>query len=107
MKGYQLTFYTLQSYTHDHRPMHQWLMDLAQSMKIRGATVFTAQQGVGVHHRLHSARFFELAEQPIEVTMVVSEQERDAILQRMRSEPGLRVFYSCAPLDFGTIGEEQ
>ncbi|CAM5790651.1 hypothetical protein CCAE64S_02630 [Castellaniella caeni] len=107
MKGYQLTFYTLQSYTHEHRPVHQWLMELAKAMEIRGATVFTAQEGIGVHHRLHSARFFELAEQPVEITMVVSEQECDAILQRVRAESGLRIFYSRAPIDFGTIGAEE
>jgi PII-like signaling protein len=107
MKGYQLTFYTLQSSTHEHRPIHQWLMELAKSMEIHGATVLTAQEGLGAHHRLHSARFFELADQPVEVVMAVSETECDTILQRLRLEPGLRVFYSRTPIEFGTIGVEE
>lgn len=107
MKGYQLTFYTLQSYTHGHRPVHQWLMELAKSMEIRGATVLTAQEGIGSHHRLHSARFFELAEQPIEVVMAVSESECDNILARLRQESGLRIFYSRTPIEYGTIGAEE
>lgn len=104
MKGYQLTFYTLQSSTHAHHPVHQWLMELAQSMEIQGATVLTAQEGIGAHHRLHSARFFELADQPVEVVMAVSETECNDILERLRREPGLRVFYSRTPIEFGTIG---
>jgi hypothetical protein len=47
---------------------------------------------------LHSARFFELADQPVEVVMAVTEAECDAILER------LRIFYSRTPIEFGTIG---
>jgi len=107
MKGYQLTFYTLQSATHEHQPVHQWLMELAKSMEIHGATLLTAQEGIGAHHRLHSARFFELADQPMEIVMAVSEEECGAILQRLRAESGLRVFYSRTPIEFGTIGKEE
>jgi len=103
MNGYQLTFYTLQNYKHQHRPMHQWLMELAQSMNVQGATVLMAQEGIGAHHRMHSAHFFELTDQPVEVVMVVSEEDCEALLQRLRSEPDLRVFYSRMPIEFGTI----
>lgn len=107
MTGYQLTFFTQQNRTHNHRPLHQWLLELVQSMDIRGATVLTAQEGIGAHRRLHSARFFELADQPVEVTMAVSESECDALMNRLRAEPDLHVFYAKTPIEFGTIGGEE
>lgn len=105
MTGYQLSFFTQQNRSHKGKALHQWLLDLAQSMEIRGATMFAAQEGLGSKHRMHSARFFELADQPIEITMVVSEGECVKILQRLKDEPGLRVFYSKVPVEFGFIGE--
>jgi len=107
MKGYQLTFFTQQNHTHKHHPLHQWLLDLVKSMEIRGATVFIAQEGMDAHHRLHSARFFELADQPVEVTMAVSEPECDAIMKRLHAEPDLHIFYAKTPIEFGTIGGQE
>jgi PII-like signaling protein len=107
MKGYQLTFFTQQNHTHNHRPLHQWLLELAKSMEIRGATVLAAQEGIGSHHRLHSAHFFELADQPIEVTMAVSDSECQAIMDRLHAEPDLHIFYAKTPIEFGTIGGEE
>lgn len=107
MQGYQLTFFTQQDRMHGRQPMHQWLLELARSMEIRGATVLTAQEGIGAHHKVHSARFFDLADQPVEITMSVSGAECDAIMKRLREEPGLRLFYSRTPIEFGTIGGEE
>ncbi|MBV6303480.1 DUF190 domain-containing protein [Candidimonas humi] len=107
MTGYQLSFFMQQSRSHKGKALHQWLLDLAQSMQIRGATMIAAQEGLGSKHRVHSARFFELADQPIEITMVVSESECEAILQALQAEPGLRLFYSKVPVQFGVIGEAE
>ena len=74
-------------------------------MQIRGATVTAAQEGIGSHHRLHSAHFFELADQPIEIAMVVSATECDAIMARLNEEPSLHLFYAKMPVEFGTIGQ--
>jgi PII-like signaling protein len=105
MTGYQLTFFTQQDRCHASRSLHQWLMDLAQSMGIRGATMSAAQEGIGSDHHRHSARFFELADQPVEITMVVSAAECDSILKRLNDEPGLHLFYSKMPVEFGFIGQ--
>ena len=105
MEGYQLTFFTQQNRSHHGQPLHQWLLNLAQSMEIRGTTLVAAQEGMGAHHRIHSANFFELADQPIEITMVVSAQECDALMQRLNAESGLHLFYAKSPVEFGTIGE--
>jgi len=105
MTGYQLTFFTQQDRRHGHQPLAEWLMALVQSMQIRGATLSTAQEGIGRHHKLHSAHFFELADQPVEVTMVVSEEEAQQLFARLNAEPGLHLFYAKSAVEFGTIGE--
>ncbi|WP_291770840.1 hypothetical protein [Castellaniella sp.] len=42
MNGFQLTFFTLQDRTHEGQPVHQWLMEAAWSLNIRGVTVIAA-----------------------------------------------------------------
>ena len=71
MKGYQLTFFTQQDRKHDHLPLGEWLVQEARKLRIGGATLIVATEGFGHDHRLHSAHFFELTDQPIEVTMAV------------------------------------
>ena len=105
MDGYQLTFCTQQERRHDHQQLCQWLLTLAKSMQIRGATLISAQEGLGSHHRLHSAHFFDLADQPVEVTMIVSAEECDALMERLRNEPDLHLFYAKSHVEFGTIGD--
>ncbi|SHI06087.1 DUF190 domain-containing protein [Pollutimonas bauzanensis] len=105
MTGYQLTFFTQQDRRHGHHPLHQWLMALIQSMGIRGATMTAAQEGLGGHHRLHSARFFDLADQPIEITVVVTDAESEELMTRLAAEPALHLFYSKTRVEFGLIGD--
>lgn len=105
MTGYQLTFFTQQDRHHGPHPLHQWLMELVQSMGIRGATMTAAQEGIGSHHRLHSARFFDLADQPIEITVVVTDAECDELMKRLGTEPKLHLFYAKTRVEFGLIGE--
>lgn len=105
MTGYQLTFFTQQDRRHGHQPLAEWLMTLVQSMQIRGATLRTAQEGIDSHHKLHSAHFFELTDQPVEVTMVVSEEESEKLFALLNAEPGLHLFYAKTAVEFGTIGE--
>ncbi|MEO6352765.1 MAG: DUF190 domain-containing protein [Burkholderiaceae bacterium] len=105
MNGYQLTFFTQQDRRHGHQPLAEWLMALVQSMQISGATLRTAQEGLGHHHKLHSAHFFELADQPVEVTMVVTEEESARLFERLHAEPGLHLFFAKTAVEFGVIGE--
>ena len=64
MKGYQITFFTQQDRRHKHHPMAEWLMLAARDLGVRGATVVAGSEGFGQHRRIHSAHFFELADQP-------------------------------------------
>ncbi len=104
MQGFQLTFYTEQDKRHDGRPLTAWLVEEARRLGIGGATVIAASEGFGHHRKLHAARFFELDDQPVEVTMAVTGAEADAFMARLR-EAGVRLFYTRAPVEFGMTGE--
>ena len=96
MRGWQLTFYTQQGRSHGMRSIAEWLVAEAKALGISGATMSAAQGGYGRDGRLHWANFFELAEQPLEVTMALSDEAAE----------GLRIFYTKVPVEFGITGEK-
>ena len=104
MKGYQLTFFTQQDRQHNHLPLGEWLLQAAMKLGIGGATLIVATEGFGHDRKLHSAHFFELADQPVEVTMAVNEQQAERIFEHLRQE-GVKVFYVKTPIEFGMTGE--
>lgn len=105
MQGFQVTFFTQEDRRQADKPMAQWLMDLAQGLGISGATSVVGKESFGQHHRLHSRRFFELAEQPIEVTMAVSALEIQQLFQCLR-ESKVELFYVVSAVEFGTTGTD-
>ncbi len=104
MDGYQLTFFTQQDRKHDHMPLGEWLLQEARKLGIGGATLIVATEGFGHDRKLHSAHFFELIDQPVEVTMAVNEQDAERIFAYLKQE-GINVFYVKTPIEFGMTGE--
>ena len=103
MNGYQVSFLTVQGHRHAGRPVGEWLLQLALDMGLRGATMIPAAEGFGKHRRIHSAHFFELADQPVEIVMAVTEEESQRLFERLRAE-GVHLFYVKTPVEFGEIG---
>ena len=106
MNGYQITFFTQQDKRHHHKPLADWLVHLAQEMGLRGATVVAGSEGFGHHGRMHAAHFFELADQPLEVTMALTDEETERLFARLRAE-NVHVFYVKTAVEFGTLGAPQ
>lgn len=104
MQGFQLTFFTQQDRRHGGKPLGEWLVEEARRQGIGGATLLTGAEGFGHGGKIHSAHFFELADQPVEVTMAVSESEAERFFARL-GEEGVKVFYVKAPIEYGTTGE--
>ena len=104
MQGFQLTFFTQQDVRHGSMPLGEWLVKEADKLGIAGATLIAASEGFGHTHRLHAARFIELADQPIEVTMAITEDDANRLLQRLREE-NINVFYIKSPVEFGMTGD--
>ncbi|MEL0028914.1 MAG: DUF190 domain-containing protein [Perlucidibaca sp.] len=100
MNGYQITFFTQQDRHHRGMPLADWLVRLAGELDLRGATLIPASEGSGHHHHLHSAHFFDLADQPLTVLMAVTEDEAARLFQHLRAE-GVNVFFVKTAVEFG------
>lgn len=104
MQGYLVTFYTQQDRRHHSgTPLGEWLLHEARRMGLRGATLSGAAEGFGHHGKIHSAHFFELADQPVAVSMALGAEECERFFLRLREE-GVHVFYVKTPVEFGTTG---
>ncbi len=106
MKGYQIAFFTQQDHLHHGKPLGQWLLLLAREMGLPGATMVAGSEGYGHHRRIHSARFFELADQPQEVQIAASEADTERLFERLKAE-GVHIFYVKTPVEFGVLGEAE
>jgi PII-like signaling protein len=104
--GFQITFFTQEDRKHNDKPLGEWLIQLAKEMELRGATLLKASVGVGHDGRFHSANFFELADQPLQVIMAVDKHEAERLFQRLKAE-GVHLFYVKTPIEFGTLGGDQ
>lgn len=104
MNGYQITFFTQQNRRVHGKPVGEWLIGLAKELGLHGATLQAAAEGVGRSGRVHSAHFFDLADQPIEVVTIVTSAEADRLFERLQAEK-LNIFYVKVPVEFGSLGE--
>jgi PII-like signaling protein len=104
MHGYQLTFFTQQDRTHRGHSLAQWLLQEARDIGINGATLIPAAEGFGHDRKIRSAHFFELADQPIEITMAVSEIDAERIFKRLKEE-SISIFYVKTPIEYGMTGK--
>jgi PII-like signaling protein len=105
MKGYQITFFTQQDRKHKSRALGEWLIQLAKELGLRGATLVNATEGFGHSGKIHSAHFFELADQPQAVIMTATEEQAATLFARLGiEEAGL--FYVKAAVEFGVVGGE-
>jgi PII-like signaling protein len=105
MDGYQISFFTQQDKRHHGKAMADWLVHLARDIGLRGSTIIPGSEGFGHHGRIHSAHFFELADQPLEVVMAVTADEADRLFDRLKAE-GVHLFYVKTPVEFGILGED-
>jgi len=103
MMGYQVTFYSQQGRRIGHKPVQDWLMALCRSLGIEGATTVAGTEGIGRGGKVHSAHFFELADQPLEITMALTEAQCTslfALLQQQNAD----LFYVKTAVEFGVVG---
>jgi PII-like signaling protein len=104
--GFQLAFFTQQDHRHRGKTLAHWLVEEARALGIGGATLVPASEGFGRHRRIHSARFVELADAPVEVVMAATIEEADRLFARLTAE-NVKLFYIKTPIEFGTTGEGQ
>ncbi|MBV5320890.1 MAG: DUF190 domain-containing protein [Sulfuricurvum sp.] len=100
--GYQLTFFTLQSRRHNGTNIVEWLEDVAQRSGISGLTVTNASKGLGHDGRWHSATFFELSDQPLEIMMIADEESCNTLFSLLEEQKS-SLFYTKTAIEYGII----
>ncbi|HSY27847.1 MAG TPA: DUF190 domain-containing protein [Burkholderiaceae bacterium] len=103
MKGYQLEFFTQQDLFHGGKHLSDWLIDVARSHGIGGATVFIGSTGFGPDRRFPSAQMFDLIDHPVQIVMIVSEEECNRLFALLVAE-NLHLFYVKLPVEYGKVG---
>src|SRR5258708_31527410 len=104
MKGSQLTVYAA---TQGHRKHHltvvDWILEEVKTAGIVGATVVEVTEAIDMHGKYHAARFLELADQPVAVTVVAEDVRIDALLDRLR-QGGASLFYTPGFIQDRVVG---
>ncbi|MFO1316792.1 MAG: DUF190 domain-containing protein [Burkholderiales bacterium] len=106
MDGYQITFFTQQDRRHRGHVLAHWLVEQARKLGIHGATMFGGSEGFGHRGRIHSAHFFDLADQPVEIVMAVTFDEADRLFALLREER-VQIVYVKTRVEFGILGGDE
>ena len=101
-KGYQLTFFTLESRQHKNKSVSNYIEEIAQKLGITGITVIKASKGIGEDSKLHSASFFELTDQPLEIIMILEEDKYIELFSHLEKE-NLNLFFFFSAIEYGII----
>lgn len=105
MNGLLVIFFTQQNRRYHGKMLGDWIVDLAKELGLRGATLATGIEGFGHTGHLHSSHFFELADQPTEIRLAITEEECVRLFERLEVED-ISLFYIKAPIELGTVGKK-
>lgn len=105
MQGYQLTFFTAQDRRVGRRPIGEWLLEFARAHGAMGGTLVGGAEGFDHAGRLHSAHFFELADQPLAVTVSVDEAACQRLMAALAQQE-VDLSYVKVPIEFGRVGRK-
>lgn len=103
MQGYQLTFFTAQDKRVGHQPIGEWLLEFAKAHGAIAGTLVGAGEGFDHRGRFHSAHFFELADQPLAVTVSLDEAACERLMLALAEEE-VDLAYVKVPVEFGRVG---
>ncbi|TBV12926.1 DUF190 domain-containing protein [Stutzerimonas kirkiae] len=103
MHGYQVTFFTQQERMHKHRPLAQWLLEEVRRLGLRGATLNGSIGGLGHDGAIHAINLFDVSDQPVQVTLVVTAEESQRLFEYLQQER-VQLFYVKVAAEFGTLG---
>ncbi|WP_138467287.1 DUF190 domain-containing protein [Poseidonocella sp. HB161398] len=100
--GEMLTFWTQQDRMHGRQPLGQWLFAEIARLGVPGATLSGGLVGRGHDGATHWVTLMDVAEQPLQISVVAPSAEIDRLLAALAGQvPGL--FYSRVPARFGTL----
>ena len=104
MNGFLITFYAERSRMYQGQPIVEWLLSVAQQLKLGGATVINAPHGMDHRGQIHSAGFFELADQPVQIQFAVNDEQATALFEFLEDK-AISLFYVKQAVEYGVIGQ--
>lgn len=105
MKGFELSFMAPRSRRHHGESVIDAVVRLAKANGITRHTRRTNTESVGLGGQSHSAHFFELADEPEEVSFILVNGQTDELMQAVHAE-GLRVFCVRREIEFFQFGAD-
>jgi uncharacterized protein len=103
-QGYQVTFFTHQNHKHNGKQINDWMMDLVQTLGLNGIVVHMGGESFIRGGRMHSAHFFDVSDQPIEILIAASTEEIALLFEKLKEED-IHLFYVMQTVEFGMLGE--
>lgn len=107
MKAIQLEFFVGRNKRHLNQPLWEWMVRAACAQGLTGATVLMGSLGFGHHRRIGPPDFFQLADQPVLILMILSQEEADTYLAMLKSEGIRGVFHVTTSVDCATLGDAE
>jgi hypothetical protein len=65
--------------------------------------VIEVSESIDAHGKYHAARFFELVDQPVVVTVAAEDVRIDALLDSLQ-HGGVQLFYMRCPIEYEALG---
>ncbi|WP_269915427.1 DUF190 domain-containing protein [Acinetobacter sp. HY1485] len=103
MNGFLITFFTETNASYNNKPIQDWIIESLAKLQITGVTIIRGQEGIDHLGKVHSANFFELADQPIQLQVVLNKAQSESLINLINKQ-GLKVFYVKTAVEFGTTG---
>ena len=98
-----MEFYTGRNKRHENQPLWEWIVRSACAQGVRGATVTMASLGFGHHRRIEPPNFFQLSDQPVVITMVLTDEESDKFVGSLKRDGVKDLFYVKQAIEFETL----
>jgi hypothetical protein len=99
-----VTFFTQENREHNKTSIAGWILDEAKKLGVRGATVFSGQEGFGHDGRYHSGGYFDFEDRPQQIVLALTYDEFDKLFLRIK-ENKLRIFFTKVRAEFGYSNE--
>ena len=103
--GYEVIFIVPESRRHEGKRVYDWVTETAKSLDIGRMTRRSDVEGMGEDGKLHSAHFFDLADQPVELMYAMDEETAERFVAAVEAT-GAPVFCVCRSVYFGQLNDK-
>ena len=105
-QGDEVIFMAPQSRRHHGKPVIDAVAACAKKLGITRMTQRMDSEGTGANGRTHSAHFFELADQPVELAFVLEKALAERLIEAV-DEAGIDVFVLRRDVAYAQLGGER